>query len=233
MKKFVDIDLISNLKKIMESNTVAYRSDFDVDIECIKRASVAESKHDKNLVWLSRRNGTHCNLEKNVFIKNTAEYNTWQFWADTHKDEKYLAFAIKVKGVEDGIIKGDLYELDYLDFAEHIKTSAVPMIMQIAHYEKADELVGKDEEIDYSFKAERGNFLSKDYVVPNIETLEDILDNCHNQYDNYKKGDITKYIDSLYKKPSVRDKLKNEKIKITKQHKKPNKVTGKTNEIEV
>lgn len=233
MQKFVDIDLISNLKKIMESNTMAYRSDFNVDIECIKRASVAESKHDKNLVWLSRRNGTHCNLEKNVFIKNTAEYNTWQFWADTHKDEKYIAFAIKVKGVEDGIIKGDLYELDYRDFAEYVRNSAVPMVMQIAHYEKADELVGKDEEIDYSFKAERGDFLSKDYVVQSTETLEDVLHNCHKRYDNSKKGDITKYIDSLYKKPSVRDKLNTEKSNIAKQNKGQNKVINKTNEIEV
>ena len=51
--------------------------------------------------------------ERDVFLKDTRQHNTWRFYGEQTRDT-ILAYAVELTGTEQGKIKGNLYELDYL-----------------------------------------------------------------------------------------------------------------------
>lgn len=124
MKKFENVNLTDSLYEIMLTNTVHYQSDFDYDKEILKKAAESEDIEDKSLLFMSRPSGTYCFREKDVFIKDTPQYNTWKFYGEQTKD-KILAYAIRITGVEDGRIKGNLYELNYQQHFKHVIQTAL------------------------------------------------------------------------------------------------------------
>ena len=65
-------------------------------------------------MWFCRPSGTYCFRERDVFLKDTAPHNTWRFYKEQTSD-RVLAYAIELTGKERGKIKGNLYELDYLN----------------------------------------------------------------------------------------------------------------------
>ena len=233
MKKYMNVDIIETLDQMMRSNTTHYQSDFLVDIGIIKRAANASRPHEKWPLWMSRNNGTHCLLEKEVFVKDSSEYNTWQYWKDTHPKDKFVAFAIKVDCFKEKAVMGNLYELDYIKHADLVKDFAMPFVLQIAHYEYVDEILKPDDQINYFATPETGEYLGREYIVTDICKLEDYIDGFHTRYENLPCGDISKRIDEANRKPSVRDKLKSEKDSIAEKPRNLIKVVGVTKEIEV
>jgi hypothetical protein len=67
---------------------------------------------------MSRPSGTHCLKEAEVFLVGTSAFNTWKFHAEQTKDP-ILAYAVKITGIENGKIMGNLYELDYQEHSLH------------------------------------------------------------------------------------------------------------------
>lgn len=120
-KKYMDVDVFAFLEEKMKGNTEHYQSDFEIDKQMIERCVQSAHKEDKTLLWLSRQHGTQCVREFDAFLKGTDAYSTWQYYANQGAGNKFVAFAVELKGVQDGVIRGNLYELDFL---EHAKTAA-------------------------------------------------------------------------------------------------------------
>ena len=121
MQKFKNVNLEFFLEQVMKNNTKHHQEDFELDKKILNKAMDSKSLDDKRWLWLSRENGTHCLKESEVFIKNTPSHNTWVYWAESNRDEKFIAFGINIIGKIDGKPLANVYELDYLQHAETIK----------------------------------------------------------------------------------------------------------------
>lgn len=118
--KFENIDLIDALRRIMDIHTQNYKEDFEMDSKLIRELAVSESSADKNLLWMSRTNGTHILREREVYIEGTYENKTWTYYHEQTSDP-ILAYHVEITGEKDGVVMGNLTELDY---AAHVKRLA-------------------------------------------------------------------------------------------------------------
>jgi len=137
MRKYTNVDVIAALGAVVELNTENYKGDFKYDIEMFKTAARNPDGDNNRLLWLSRQNGTYCFPERDVYIKDTAAHNYWQgsatiigdknsYMSSVIVQDRILAYAVTVTGIENGRIKGDIYELDYRDHTRHIDRAALP-----------------------------------------------------------------------------------------------------------
>lgn len=118
--KFENIDIIDALRRIMDIHTQNYKEDFEMDSKLIRELAVSETSADKNLLWMSRPNGTYLLREREVYIEGTNENRTWNYYHEQTSDP-ILAYAVEIKGIKDGVVMGNLTELDYV---AHVKRLA-------------------------------------------------------------------------------------------------------------
>lgn len=137
MNKFENVDVLAALEQLMRQNTAFYRKDFEIDKEIIRQAAASDRAEDKTLLWMSRPSGTYCFRERDVFLQDTRQHNTWRFYGEQIRD-RILAYAVKLTGKVGGKIRGNLYELDYPRHFQHVTTEAVQADTIILHYEKGD-----------------------------------------------------------------------------------------------
>ena len=79
---------------------------------------------------MSRPSGTYCFRERDVFLKDTRQHNTWRFYGEQTRD-KILAYAVELTSTKDGTIRGNLYELDYQQHFRHVIDAALPVSMNV------------------------------------------------------------------------------------------------------
>ena len=135
MQKFENVDVLAALGEIMRQNTAFYRNDFDIDKEIIKRAAASDQAVDKTPLWMSRPSGTYCFRERDVFLKDTRQHNTWRFYGEQTRD-KILAYAVELTGTKDDTIRGNLYELNYQQHFRHVIDAALPVSVNRLFYER-------------------------------------------------------------------------------------------------
>lgn len=95
LQKFENVDVIASLEAIMKQNTAFYQSDFDIDKQILRKAAVSLIPEDKRLLWFSRPSGTCCFRERDVFLKDTRQHNTWRFYGEQTRDT-ILAYAVEL-----------------------------------------------------------------------------------------------------------------------------------------
>jgi len=121
MKKHENVDIIPILQEEMESNTIAYMEDLKYDIGMFIDADKSSIDENKRLLWLSRKCGTVCLNECDVYIKESGAAVAWQYYAAQKGiDEKFIAYAVEIKEVKDGQIIGNLHEFDYKKHVKHV-----------------------------------------------------------------------------------------------------------------
>ena len=81
MRKYEDVDIIASLGAVMELNTEHYKSDFRYDMEMFMEAARHPTEENTHLLWLSRRCGTECFRERDVYLKESQASHTWAFHA--------------------------------------------------------------------------------------------------------------------------------------------------------
>ena len=123
--KYMDIDILAFLEQEMKHNTQHYQSDFEIDKHMIERYVRSPRKEDKTLLWMSRPMGTHGQREYEAFIRDTAAYNTWCFYAQ-QTEASIVAYTVELIGVKDGTIRGNVYKLDYASHAAEVAAKAIP-----------------------------------------------------------------------------------------------------------
>ena len=158
MQKFENVDVLAALDEIMRQNTAFYQSDFDIDKGIIQRAAASDQAVDKTLLWMSRPSGTYCFRERDVFLKDTRQHNTWRFYGEQTRD-KILAYAVELTGTKDGTIRGNLYELDYQQHFRHVIDTALPVSVNRLFYEHGSRDIPANQLFDGSPDRVLGDFL--------------------------------------------------------------------------
>ena len=143
MVKFIDVDIIYCLKQIVKKNTVFFQTDFEIDKIIFKEYAESDNSEDKYWLWMARFHGTHCLRERDVFIKDTAEHNAWIYYEDS-KSQHILSYAVEITGVYDGVIRGNIYSLNYKKHCQLVKQSALPIlgmryVFDFGEYRSADQ----------------------------------------------------------------------------------------------
>ena len=159
MRKYENVDIVAALGAVVELNTAHYKSDFKYDIDMFREAAKSPDSGNNHLVWLSRRCGTYCYPERDVYINDTAANSFWcgsatilgdinSYMSSVIVSDRILAFAVDIKGVVNGRVKGDLYELDYGEHIRHIKKSALPKHTVTVKFEDGTKLTLPHAEYD-------------------------------------------------------------------------------------
>lgn len=176
-KKFENVDVIDTLRKIMLHNTIYYQTDFDYDVRQLTDAAES-STASRSFLWMSRDSGTWCFSEREVYIKNTSPYNSWQFYRN---EKSVKAFWIELGKYENKKVMGTVCEIDYLKHVEQAKQSALqPQSVELVFKKPAAVRVCDFEEYDtswYSIHCQYGDIYSKRYLVENEYVLQNIIDN--------------------------------------------------------
>lgn len=122
--KFEDIDLISALQQITDIHTENYKEDFELDRKLLQSLAASDYSEDKHLLWMSRPSGTYLLREREVYIEDTFENKTWEFYHDQTGDP-ILAYSVEITGTRDGTVIGNLVELDYAAHVDRMKQLTV------------------------------------------------------------------------------------------------------------
>ena len=130
------VDVIKELKAVVDKNTTAYASDFDIDVRMFKAAMNKENPEKRIFLWMSRPHGTHCFNERDVFLKDSLAYNTWVFYLEQDLTKGILVFRVELTGVEDNRIIGNITPMRYAVHAARVMNNAVPIEKRVLIYEK-------------------------------------------------------------------------------------------------
>jgi hypothetical protein len=124
LRRYMDIDLELYLGKIAEKVILHYPNDWNIDKRTLHKAASSDNPEDKRLMWHVCGYGTHLNTERDTFIKDTGAYNTWVGYRQ--RDEDMFGYVIEVAGYDDGIIKGNVFEVgDYYNHSLYVRDTAL------------------------------------------------------------------------------------------------------------
>ena len=210
MNKFENVDLIDSLRRIMETNTVHYQSDFKYDEKKLRAAAISDNAEDKDLLFMSRRHGTYLFSEAEVFKKGTFAHETWKYYSD--QPDNIIAYAVKVKGMENGKAIGDLYELDYVEHVKHVENTAVDADTRTLHYEYGSIDIPADKKFTGAPHPQFGYLVSYESKPNDTQQLKAVLADERRSHEALKPGDIDRHISKLSRgKRSIRKQLSQNK----------------------
>jgi hypothetical protein len=220
MRKYENVDIVAALGAIVELNTEHYKSDFKYDIDTFKIAARNPDGENNRLLWFSRHSGTHCHLERDVYIKDTAAYNTWnhyakllgspEFYRPVIVEDRILAYAVNITGFENGRIKGDLYELDYRDHIRQLDKHALPRHTVTAKYEDGTELTMPYAEHDARRERlyyQHGQITDYQHHPEDAALLRDTLKTARDKRENEARPATFKVRVHNPKQPSIKQQI--------------------------
>ena len=153
--------------------------------------------------------------ERDTFIQNTREHNTFCFYAEQTRD-KILAYAVELTGIEKGRVTGNLYELDYQKHYEHVKDASVDHGNTKLIYENGERTQEAEKRITGDADPDLGKFLSFEEQPKDPAALRGVLWDEKYHRDHFDCGNIKAHIETLSgkgreKKPSLRAQLAQDK----------------------
>ena len=149
---FENVDVLETLQKIVEHNTDYYQTDFQYDIEKLREAA-ADRNAGRHFFWMSRGGGTWCFAEPEVYIRNTSQHNTWDYYGGS-KSEHINPFWIELKGMRDEKVMGDIVEIDYQKHLDYLCThSFEPSAVEIVFKNPNDVRTFSYQEYDQNFQS--------------------------------------------------------------------------------
>ena len=197
LQKFENVDVIASLEAIMKQNTAFYQSDFDIDKQILRKAAVSLIPEDKRLLWFSRPSGTCCFRERDVFLKDTRQHNTWRFYGEQTHDT-ILAYAVELTGTEQGKIKGNLYELDYPQHFREVIEKSISADNYTLLYEHGELTKPAGQYFDGNTDPQLGKFIRFDAQPNDPEALKSLLGEQKKKRIQHTPGDFKSHIDALH-----------------------------------
>ena len=208
--RFEGVDILDALGQIMELHTQHFKQDFDLDKELIPKLAVSADPEDRRLLWMSRPCGTYTLRERETYLDGSYENSVWKYYHEQSKDP-VLAYALSIKGIQDGKVMGNIYPLDYPAHAERVKLLTCPIEKVTVTFEDGAVVT-----LPYQTRRQFINELSPEHGTPKFmryepeseQELAMILkrERFKRSY-QVKPGNIKEYIDGL-KKSTVRGQLK-------------------------
>ncbi|NBJ00949.1 hypothetical protein D3Z62_12505 [Lachnospiraceae bacterium] len=199
MPKFINIDLLENLEKIMRINTRSYQSDFERDRETLMDAAANADTvplRDRIYLWMSRSCGTWCVKEKDVFLEPTCAHTIWSYYAD-ETSQRIRAYAVEVMGIEDKKAVGNLYPLDYRKHVDSVKHAAIPADRIRMVYEKGERFENRNKSLSKKDDAVLGRYRYSEYVPNDREAWEAALYQEERKREKMRCGKIESHIRKL------------------------------------
>ena len=197
LSKFENVDVIASLEAIMKQNTAFYQSDFEIDKRILREAASRPAAEEKRLLWFSRPSGTCCFRERDVFLKDTRQHNTWRFYGEQTRD-KILAYAVELTGKENGIIKGNLYELDYPQHFREVVEKSLLADNYTLLYEHGERVQPAGMYFDGNPDPQLGKFERFEAQPNDPEALHFLMREEKHSYDRLKPGDFKAHITALH-----------------------------------
>lgn len=197
LNKFENVDVIASLEAIMKQNTAFYQSDFEIDKRILQEAAKRPAAEEKRLLWFSRPSGTCCFRERDVFLKDTRQHNTWRFYGEQTRD-KILAYAVELTGKENETIKGNLYELDYPQHFREVIEKSLPADNYTLLYEHGERVQPAGAYVDGNPDPQLGKFERFEAQPNDPEALKDLLREQRHSYEQQKPGDFKAHIATLH-----------------------------------
>ncbi len=217
--KFENVDILESLRAIMELHTKHYQEDYDLDSQLIQQLALSDNAEAKRLLWMSRPCGTHCLPEQNVYLQDSYENKVWMFYHEQTSDP-ILAYAIHLKGQNNGHLTGDIYSLDYAAHAEKVKLLTCPIAQVTLSF--ADGAIVTIPYAGYArqthkLAAEHGKLKSICFLPESSRELEVILRRERfGRERNAKAGDFQEYLAEL-KSQTVIGRQKTAETKISRK----------------
>ena len=193
--KFTNINLLDAMGRVVEKHTKHYQSDFAIDMETLREAAIAPLPQDKTFVWLAREMGTWCLRERDVFVTETRQNNTFCFYQEQTR-EPVLAYAVEVKGAVDGCVVGNLYTLNYRKFYEHVKTVCLRSTSVLMRYERG-ELVKPVSQFNGWGDYVLGELQSFEFFPDDEGALRSLLREERRKREQFTEGNIDSYLAKL------------------------------------
>lgn len=125
-KKYIGVDIIGMLDGIVQGHVRHYRSDFEADRRIFTVALNKKNREERTFLWLCRESGTWCLWERDVYIRDTREHDTYCYYAGC-REGSVLAYAVEVRGSAGGRPFGDVYALDYAAHCRFVQERAVAL----------------------------------------------------------------------------------------------------------
>lgn len=119
------IDVLNFLSSVVQENTEFYQSDFDYDISTLRNAARETNMADRSFYWMSRRSGTWCLKEREVYLRHTGAFSIWTHYADAA--DPIRAYRVVITGRRNETVIGDVYELDYGQQVQRVMRDALPV----------------------------------------------------------------------------------------------------------
>ena len=197
LNKFENVDVIASLEAVMKQNTAFYQSDFDIDRRILQEAADRSGDTDRRLLWFSRPSGTCCVRERDVFLKDTRQHNTWRFYGEQTRDT-VLAYLVELTGTERGKIKGNLYELDYPQHFREVAEKSIPADNYTLIYEHGERDIPAGQYFDGNPDPQLGKFERFEAQPNDPEALHFLMREEKRSYDRLKPGDFKTHITALH-----------------------------------
>ena len=197
LNKFGNVDVIASLEAVMKQNTAFYQSDFDIDRRILQEAADRSGDTDRRLLWFSRPSGTCCVRERDVFLKDTRQHNTWWFYGEQTRDT-VLAYLVELTGTERGKIKGNLYELDYPQHFREVAEKSIPADNYTLIYEHGERDIPAGQYFDGNPDPQLGKFERFEAQPNDPEALKDLLREQHKSRQQLAPGDFKAHIAALH-----------------------------------
>ena len=146
---------------------------------------------------MSRPSGTYCFRERDVFLEDTRQHNTWRFYGEQTRD-KILAYAVELTGTQDGTIRGNLYELDYPQHFRHVIEAALPVSVNRFFYEHGSRDIPAEQSFDGSPDRVLGDFLRYEFQPRDPAVLQEALQQEQHSRKQAVPGDFAAHITALH-----------------------------------
>ena len=232
LQGFHDLDIVKSLQEIAEKNTVFHKADFLIDKQILKKVAESTSLDDKNYIWISREKGTHCFNERNSFIADTPEYNKFMFY----KNQDVLAYSVEIREMQDNVIKGNIYEIDYLSQCLFKQKNCSLLENITVTFENGNKQVFSSEEYFQNveqLQQKYGQIKEVHYESKQELQTKRVLETLQQQKKTTQRGNIKQYIQRLenknvtieketvspslqnIKKPSIKKQLQQNEKKAT------------------
>lgn len=194
--RFSSVDVLAFMEQVVKRHMECYQSDFEIDKETLLEAADNQEQQDKTFLWLCRTRGTWCLKERDVFIKDTREYNTFKFYKE-QTTEPILVFVIEVISAVEHSIIGNIYCIDYATYYHHVLMVSLPTKSILFQYEY-DFRIKEAEAILHSYPdAEYGKFLSIQHQPHSQEELKSVLWREQQERKRLVEGEQHEYLAKL------------------------------------
>ena len=185
--KFSNMDVIKFMEKIVLKHVQHYQSDFDIDKEILRDAADKQEQQERVFVWLCRTCGTWLLHERDVFIKDTREYNTVRFYIE-QTSEPIVAFIIEVIGACNFRVMGNIYSLNYAAYCTSVKDRALDAAHVMVQYENGTRFKDANANISGYPDEEYGKLKSLKYYPSSQEELIELLNREKQERELFPEG---------------------------------------------